>query len=380
MLGLGLVMMVSGVYGSYGLAGAVVAANATAWAVGTAALANLVDRYGQRRVMYPATLISAAMMTVVVVIALMKLPVWTLFVPVIISGATGGSPGALVRARWNHLVDDPDQLHTAFSLESSLDEITYVVGPVGATALATWVHPVAGVAVPVVLSLVGAQLFYSQRATEPPIAAPTHSETATPRQRIALLIPGVMVVVAISLLIGGIFGATDVSVVAAATAWEARPWSGIVLGMFSLSSAVAGLYYGSRAWRSSLTSRFVVVMLTMFASTLTLLVASDPLQLALFGALLGVTVAPTLINANTLIGHLVPTSRLTEGLAWVGTGIGIGASIGSSVAGYLIDLSDHRAGLATVAAFGLLAAVILLLRANALRADLAQVTDPADPQ
>ena len=114
-----------------------------------------------------------------------------------VSGATGGAPGALVRARWNHATNDPDHLHTAYALESTLDEVTFVVGPVLATALSTGVHPAAGLIAPVVLSLVGAHLLYSQRATEPPVLPRTYTDGVKPplRQRLVLLVPGVAAVV-----------------------------------------------------------------------------------------------------------------------------------------------------------------------------------------
>lgn len=79
MMGLGLVLMVSAIYGSYGLAGAVTAANAVCWALGTAVLSNLVDRFGQRRVMYPAAILSAVFLAITVVLAVMQAPAWTLF-------------------------------------------------------------------------------------------------------------------------------------------------------------------------------------------------------------------------------------------------------------------------------------------------------------
>jgi len=377
MTGLGIVLMVSSLYGSYGLAGAVVAANATGWAVGTAALANLVDRFGQRRVMYPSTIISATALAVTVVLAANQLPPWMLFPPVIVAGLAGGSPGALVRARWNHVLDDSARLHTAFSLESSLDEVTFVIGPVLATALATGVHPVAGVAASVVLSLVGAQFFYSQRATEPP-PHPQPSRVGSAR-RPALLIAGVAPVAVIGLLLGSIFGAIDVSVVAATTSWDVRAAAGVVLAVFSLASGVAGIAYGTRTWKSSTLRRLVIGMLALFVTTVLLLAAFNAISLGLLGLLLGATIAPTLINANTLIGQLVPTSRLTEGLAWVGTGIGIGVSIGSSLAGGFIDHAGYGAGLATVTGFGLVAAILTITTAPLIRNAIAAISDPADP-
>lgn len=357
-MGLGIVLMVSALYGSYGLAGALAAAQAVAWATGTAVLSSLVDRYGQRRVMYPATIVSAFMLAVVVVLAVLQVPAWVLVAPVVISGGTSGAPGALVRARWSHVTSDPGQLHTAFSLESTLDEVTFVIGPVLATALSTGVHPAAGLVAPVILSLAGAQLFYSQRSTEPPVPPRPADGSAPARRRFILLAPGVAPVVAVNLLIGCVFGSIDVSVVAAATTWGVRSATGTVLAMFSFASGVAGFIYGARTWHSPLPGRFVLGLVAMFLSAAGLLFAHSELVLAGVGLLVGATVAPTLINGNTLIEGMVPRERLTEGLSWMGTGLGIGVAVGSSIAGPVIDARGYAGGFGTVVGFATTAAII----------------------
>jgi MFS family permease len=198
-------------------------------------------------------------------------------------------------------------------------------------------------------------------------------------RRIALLIPGVPAIVAVNLLIGAMFGATDVAVVAAATSWDYRPASGIVLGMFSVASAAAGFFYGSRSWRSPLLGRFVVGVLAMFLTATALLAANTVLLLTAAGVLFGATVAPTLINGNTLIGQLVPRDRLTEGLSWMGTGIGIGAGVGSSIGGQVIDYSGYHGGFISVTVFGALAAVIVLASLRGLRSDVANLSETLDP-
>src|SRR5664279_1856318 len=368
MMGIGTVLMVSALYGSYGLAGALAATNVVSWAIGTAVLSNLVDRYGQRRVMYPAAVISAAALTLVVVFALLGLPAWTLFPPALISGLTGGSPGALVRARWNNVITKPEQLHTAYALESTLDELTFVIGPVAATALSTQVHPAAALIAPVVLGLVGAQLFYSQRATEPPPAPRRDPAADRPAllSRLILLVPGVGSVIAVNMLIGCVFGSIDVSVVAAATGWNVRGASGAVLAVFSLASGIAGFFYGARAWSSPLTKRFLVGVVLLFAFSAALPFTNSIVTIGAVGVLVGATVAPTLINGNSLVGRLVPQGRLTEGLSWMGTGIGIGVSIGSSVSGQVIDDAGYHGGLVTVVVFSVLAAVIALASSRTL--------------
>lgn len=368
MMGIGMVLMVSALYGSYGLAGALAAANGVSWAIGTAVLSSLVDRHGQRRIMYPAVFISAIALTLVVVFALLGLPAWTLFPPAMICGATGGSPGALVRARWNHVITNPEQLHTAYSLESTLDELTFVIGPVAATALSTQVHPAAALIVPIVVGLIGAYLFYSQRSSEPPLAPPRDPATERPPllSRLIILMPGIGSIIAVNLLIGCMFGSIDVSVVAAATGWNMRSASGAVLAVFSFASGVAGFFYGSRAWSASLPKRFLIGVALLFVFAAPLPFVNSIVALGLFGFLLGATIAPTLINGNSLIGRLVPQGRLTEGLSWMGTGIGIGASIGSSVSGIVIDEAGYHGGLLTVVAFAAAAAIVALVSSRTL--------------
>ena len=51
----------------------------------------------------------------------------------------------------------------------------------------------------------------------------------------------------------------------------------------------------------------------------------------------GFAIAPTLINGNGLVQNLVASNQLTEGLAWVGTSLGVGVSIGASLAGTRIE-------------------------------------------
>ncbi|MDR2348225.1 MAG: hypothetical protein LBD90_06380 [Bifidobacteriaceae bacterium] len=362
MMGIGLVLMVAAQYDSYSLAGAVAAANAVAWAAGSAGISNLVDRFGQRRVMLPSAMVSAFALAVLVVLGTVRAPVWTLFPAAVIAGAAAGAPGAMVRARWHHVLRDSQKLHTAFSLESTLDELTFVVGPVTATFLATEVAPSAGLVAPVLLSVGGSLWFYSMRATEPPVARSASPDGGPAvHDGLLLLMPGVAAVAAVTVMVGWLFGATDVTVVAATEAWGNQSLAGIVLGAVSLGSAIGGLGYGSRNWVSSTTRRWVLMLFLLTASTCFLPLVPGPLVLGLAGFAAGFTIAPTLINLNTLVQSLVPPSRLTEGLAWVGCSLGVGVSLGSTLAGQLIDRISFRAGFATVAAAGLVATALDLV-------------------
>jgi MFS family permease len=120
--------------------------------------------------------------------------------------------------------------------------------------------------------------------------------------------------------------------------------------------------------------RFLALVGALLLATVSLLAADTLLLLTLAGVFVGVTVAPTLINGNSLIGRLVPAGRLTEGLSWMGTGIGIGAALGSSVAGRAIDTGGYHSGFVVVVVCAGLAALIALVSYRAL-ARSAQPTD-----
>lgn len=380
MMSIGAVLMVSALYGSYGLAGGLAATNGIAWALGTAYLAHLVDRHGQRRIMLPAALISAASLAAMVVLALVDAPIWTLFVLAALSGATGGSPGSLVRARWNYLLKSPALLHTAYALESTIDELTFVIGPVLATALATTIHPAAGLALPVLLGAVGAFLLYSLRSTEPPILPVETTATGEVKHaKLLLLYPGFVPVVLVGLLMGIVFGAIDVTAVAATTAWDQRSKAGIVLAAMSAGSALGGILYGARAWATPLWKRYIILAVALGLSICSLLTVNRPLTLALFGFVVGFAIAPTFINSNALIVRLIPSNRLTEGLAMLGTSLGIGTSIGSTVAGQAIDMAGWRAGFVCAAAAGLVCVAIALSCMGILRR-LTEDTSPLSPE
>jgi MFS family permease len=361
MMGIGTVMAITGLYGSYGLAGAVTAANGLGWAAGAAPLGNLVDRFGQRRVMLPCCLTSAGMLVVMIVAIQLHAPGWVLFFPAAISGFVAGSPGALVRARWAHATKNPAQLHSALSLESTLDELCFVIGPVVATVLSTQVTAVAGLVPPAVLGALGGTWFYSQQATEPPVQQRVPDAARTGPRGFLLTMPGVLPVVVIPLVVGLGFGAIDVSVVAATEAWGNKGNSAWVLAAMSAGSAIAGLLYGAKIWRVSLPRRFLIGLTALALGFGLMPAMRSALMLGLLGFVAGATVAPSFINANSLVQVLVPPRRLTEGLAWVGTFVGVGSAAGSAAAGQLVDAQGYRAAFWSVLGSGAVSLLVALI-------------------
>ncbi|MCU1432249.1 MAG: major facilitator superfamily 1 [Actinotalea sp.] len=379
MVGIGIVLMVSEIYGSYGLAGRVSAVYVVLHAVCSPQIARLVDRVGQARVMRPAIAVTAVALAAVIVVATLRWSPVLLYAAAAVTGAAMGSVGALVRARWSHVLDDARHVHTAYSLESAVDELVFIVGPVLATVLATGVHPAAGLVVPLVALVVGGLLFFAQRSTEPP---PRPREPGVHHRHV--MRSGGMVVIALVFVgTGAIFGATDVATVAFAEEQGRKPLAGAILAVFALGSLLAGLGYGARHWVSPLWKRFAIGMVALAVGVSLFFFVTGLAMLAAVMFVTGFAIAPTLINGNGLVQQLVPKEQLTEGLTWVGTSLGFGVSIGSSVAGAAIDRSGSHGGFLVVvlsAAGSVLATLVSIrtLRAGAERHDAAarQVQGP----
>ena len=378
MVGIGIVLMLSAEYNSYGLAGRVSAVYVITSALCAPQIARLVDARGQARVMRPATFATIGGLVALILVATASAqPVW-LYATAIVAGAPAGSFGSLVRARWSHALDDAQHLHTAYSLESALDEVVFVVGPVLAPVLATAVAPAAGLVVPILALLVGGLLFLSLTATEPPVLARADTRAADDatdgaaaprgRPRSVMRSRGMLVLAAVFVAMGSIFGATDVSTVAFAQEHGSKGSAGFVLAAFALGSMLSGLGYGARRWVRPLWRRFANGVIALAVGVSLFFLATSIPALAAVMFVTGFAIAPTLINGNGLVQHFVAPGRLTEGLTWVGTTLGIGVSIGSSAAGMLIDEHGSRGGFAVVAVAAGFAVVATSVSLRTLRA------------
>jgi MFS family permease len=355
MFGVAVIVMVSERRGSYALAGLVSAVGLTVLAVAGPLLGRLVDKHGQRRVALPFVAVAAVSGVATALASWLLAPVWLL---VVLYGASAflPEPGPMSRARWAHVFrDDPDRLHTAMSFEQVVDEASFVVGPVVAVLVSTLWFPEAG--------LLLAVLFLSARATEPPVVPHIDRPPG-----LAVRWPGLLVVAGVLVMTGVIFGANEVVAVAYADASGSASLSSVVLGAFALGSTLSGLVFGSRSFRSSMTSRLLVAAAAMVVLELPALVVPGvwPLVAVMFVA--GSATAPMLITSLSLAQRLVPPALVTEGMAVAVTGILVGIAAGSALGGWAVEAwGAQRAYLVPVLA-GAVAVVVVLARRHRLAA------------
>ena len=353
MRALGCVLMVSELAGSYGLAGAAAAAMLLGEATAAPRLGRLVDRYGQRLVLLASLAVHSAGTLALVVSTELSGPVWALFAAAALSGAAALPVGSLVRARWSALVGDSPDLNAAFALESTLDELVFVLGPMLVSALALGVFPGAGLLGALFLTVVGSLALAFQRRTEPAPAG-ARDRAATP----AIRTPGLRVLVATFVALGTALGALDVAMVAFAGQAGFPAAAGMLLALVAAGSLVAGLAYGSRNWRWPLERRFVASLVGFWAGTLLLVLAPTVALLAPVPVLAGAAIAPTLIAGFVLVQSLVPSNALTEGLNWTITGLGVGAAVGAWAAGLIADAAGGNAAFLVTSAAGVVAVLV----------------------
>ncbi|MCL6738320.1 MFS transporter [Streptomyces neyagawaensis] len=351
MIGVGIVTMVSQLGGEYRLAGSVSATQALAGAAVGPQISRLVDRHGQRRVVLPATAVTVAAICALLLCARYGAPDWTLYVAAAVAGCMP-SMGALVRSRWAELHRRaPRLLHTAYALESVLDEVVYIVGPALAITLSTSVFAEAGPLAAGVLLAVGVLLFAAQRRTEPPVrAAPQRAGGS------ALRIPGLGLLVLTLTSVGASYGSVEVATVAYAGAHDHTALSGPLLGVYALGSGLAGAVFGAVSPRGAITGRLLVSVWVMAVTMAPLLFAPSLAVLAVVLFAAGMAVAPTLITTMGLVAHLAPAAQLTESITWVVSGLSVGVALGYAASGWLIDAAEAPAGYWVACAAALLAA------------------------
>ncbi|MGW4094446.1 MFS transporter [Nocardia sp. NPDC004750] len=354
MTGIGIITMLSQLRGEYGLAGAVSAVFTLSTALLGPQVSRLVDRRGQSRVLLPAAGVSVVALGVLLLCAHYDAPTWTLFVCAVPAGCMPNM-AAMVRARWSELYRDSPHLHTAFSFESVVDELTFVVGPALSVALSTTVFPEAGPVVAVGLLAVGVLLFTAQRHTEPPIhdAGTASASSAIRNPRLVLLV--------LVLIAGGtIVGTVDVISVAFANEQGHPAAAGLVVSVYAVGSAVAGLVFGGLKLRVPLDRLLVLGVLGTAVTTVPLLLVSDVLGLAVTVFFAGVFFAPTIIVVMGLVEKIVPVARLTEGMTWAITGLSIGVALGAAVSGSAVDTHGPRGGFVVAIVAGAVELVVAL--------------------
>ncbi|MFK3827394.1 MFS transporter [Pseudomonas fulva] len=354
MTGIGIITMLSQISGSYGLAGAVAATFVLTYALMSPQISRLVDRHGQRRVLPAAAAFSVLGILWLLACSYWRLVEWMLFVGAALAGFMP-SMSAMVRARWTTIYRGKSQLQTAYSLETVLDEVTFIAGPPISVGLSVAVLPQAGPLAAAVLLAIGVFALAIQVSTEPPVEA---HDVAGQGSESVFRLADVRLLALLMVAMGVIVGTVDIVSVAFAEQMGMPAAASVVLSCYAIGSCAAGLMFGALKLETPLHKLLLLGGLATAATTLPLLLAGNIIGLA--GAVLvaGLFFAPTMIVAMSLVERIVPERKLTEGMTWLLAGLNVGVAGGAAASGQAVDALGAKAGFNVALAAG--AAVLLV--------------------
>ncbi len=359
-------MLISAVTGSLGTAGVVSAAMLVSQGVACPAFGRLADRFSQRRVLLTACPAHALGIALLVVSIMLRAPLWLVIVVAVATGCTAVSFGSFMLVRWAAMVGR-DMLRTAYALESMLEEIIFLLGPLLVAVLASAVHPAAGLIACGVLTATGSIAVALHRRSEP-VSEPTRGRGS---ER-AIAVPGVRVLMVCYAGMGFLLGAVDVTMIAFARE-RSVPWlGGVLLSLAAAGSFTGGAVYGAVSWRPSQARLLSITTCLLTLGVVPLAFAGSDFVMAFLAVVAGIAIAPALIAGSTLLESLAPKGSLSAGFSWLTSAGAVGIALGTAMGGRLAGLGGSGQAAWTAVGGGIVALGLSVAGQPALRSRPAQ--------
>ena len=357
MIGLALLLLVRENGGSYAAAGAVSGAYFVATAIGAPIAGRRVDRRGQTRILFARALIFSALLVGRVRAGARRTRRWRW--SALAAAAAGGLMppiGASLRSLWPRMFVDAELRAAAYALEASLQEITFIVGPLLVALLTAAASPVLALGVAAAAGGVGTlsiALAAPVRAWRP--EADRHASILG-----ALASRGVVTLVGLSACLGLGFGGTEVGFPAFAEQHGGAELGSIPLSLFAGGSLVGGLVVGARVTMPPLRLLRVSAVLLAFGLALPLLGWSLP-SMAVLAFVAGLAIAPVVMSAYGLVDAVAARGTAAEAFSWITTAVFAGFSVGMALGGILIDAYGTKASFVLAVAAASAGAVLVAI-------------------
>ncbi|MFI6655703.1 MFS transporter [Streptomyces sp. NPDC050523] len=356
-----LVLFVRAEGGTYSLAGVLAAVYGVANAVGQPVLGRLVDLHGQPRVQLPAAVLSALAMAGFAFSGTDPLPLACacvaaagLFTPPLEGG---------LRALWPSVLRREEQVHTAYAMDAVAQEVMFTVGPLLVTlCVSLWSERAALLA----LNAVGVL-----GALSVVLSPPSRAWRSAPREAHwlgALRAPGLLALLGAFLFVGIALGSITVASVPYADEHGGDAVYGWLMAALGLGALVGGTVYGARRWTGEPARRLQVLVALLAVCYLPLTLMPGAVAMVLLTALAGLFLAPVIACAFVLVDRHAPTGTVTEAFSWLVTTFTVGASVGTGLAGPVVEAGGALWGFAVPGAAGGVSLLVLLATGRVLAA------------
>ncbi|MEU3411343.1 MFS transporter [Streptomyces sp. NPDC006658] len=356
-----LVLFVRAEGGSYSLAGGLAAVYGVANAVGQPVLGRLVDLYGQPRVQLPAAVLAALAMTVFALCGTDPLPL--AYAAVAVSGLFAPPLEGGLRALWPSVLRREDQVHTAYAMDAIAQEVMFTVGPLLVTlCVSVWDERAALL----VLNLLGVL-----GALSVVVSPPSRAWRSAPREAHwlgALRSPGLLALLAAFLFIGIALGSITVAAVSYADGHGGDAVYGWLMAGLGLGALAGGTVYGARRWAGSPERRLRVLVALLAVCYLPLTLTPGTVAMVLLSVVSGVFLAPCIACAFIIVDRHAPRGTVTEAFSWLVTTFTVGASVGTGLAGPVVQAGGTVWGFGLPSVAGAVSLLVLLATGGVLAA------------
>lgn len=313
---------------------------AAAYALGEAAAAPIMGRrfdthpfvaelrlaLGLEGIAFLALALSAAFAPVPVLIALTFLAG---------AGAAGVSGG--MRAQLSATTPTA-QRSTALSLESSLGQTVWALGPSLVSLLYTLSSAQAVLVVMAVIAV--APTFFAHRIPHTKITPGTGAEQAPPMRTIDVLRLAWPTAL-LSATVMSLIGTVDVLLPARLDNVRASAaWAGPVMAVFAVGSVIAALLYGSRRWPGTPRSQTLFLLPAISLAFAIPGATSQPVLFAAAFALGGLLYSPLMVIRNLALQQALPQTAWATGFSTLYAAAGLGYGIAGILSSALLSVTD----------------------------------------
>ena len=347
--------------GTYGLAGALAAAYGASNAVGQPVLGRLVDHYGQPRVQLPAVLLSAFGMAVFAFTGTQ--PPLFAYVLMVVAGFFAPPLEGGLRALWPAVLRKEGQVHTAYAMDAVAQEVMFTVGPLLVTLCVSLWSARTALLVLNVLGVLGALSVVVSRPSRVWRSAPREAHVLG-----ALRSPGLLVLLGAFLFVGIALGSITVAGVSYADGNGGDVTYGWLMAAIGLGALVGGTAYGARQWSGAPERRLRVLVALLAVFYVPLMLMPGVVAMTALTALSGVFLAPCIACAFVIVDRHAPRGTVTEAFSWLVTTVTVGHSVGTGLAGPVVEWGGAVRGFAVPGAAGAVALVVLLATGRVLAA------------
>jgi MFS family permease len=338
MSSLAILLLVRGTHHSYTIAGVAVGAYAFASAASAPMQGRLIDRFGRMRVMIPMAVAQAIVLVAFVLASSADASGATLVPLAALAGGLMPPVSPTARALWRDVFTDPQVRDTAYALDSVVQEVAWVTGPLIVALVVGFTSPEVAVLLVATMCVIGTTLFVRS-----PLARGSGTRSAHEPRTSVLANHELRAMLAPIALTGVGIGAIEVGLPALALHAGSRPASGLLLALWSLGSMVGGLWYGARVWSSSLTHRYKLFLFGAIICTAPLIIARSIPEGIAASLLAGLMIAPMFSCQYALVARAAPSGAETEAFTWVTASLVAGLATGSAIAGAAIGLAGVSA-------------------------------------